>query len=321
MAKMQPVGWPRRPVGGKLPAMYVITGATGNIGRAIAETLLSQGLPVRVIGRDPARLQALVDRGAESRVGSLDDTGFVRDAFAGATAVFAMIPPVYVADDPRAAQGKVGEAIAAAIEANRVPHVVHLSSLGAELTEGTGPVLGVHDQEARLDRIEGVNVLHLRPTYFMENLLHGVGMIQSMGIYGTPLRADLAFPLIATRDIAAAAATELNERGFTGSSVRVLLGPADHTPAALTRLIGAAIGKPELPYVQFPYDQAVEAMVQMGLSRPVAEGMVDLNRSMNEGRCIGALPRDERSTTPTTVEQFIDQVLAPALRGPARAAS
>ncbi len=301
--------------------MFVIIGATGNIGRAIAESLLSQGQPVRVIGRDPAKWQPRVDRGAESAVGSREDAAFVKDAPAGATAVFAMLPPVYVSDDPRATQAKLGEGIAAAIADNKVAHVVHLSSLGADLSEGTGPVLSVHDQEARLDAIEGLNVLHLRPTYFMENLLHGVGLIQGAGFYGTPLRADLKFPLIATRDIAAVAAEELLRRDFKGSSVRVLLGPADHSNAEITRLIGAAIGKPELAYVQFPYDQAVEGMVQAGLSRPVAEGMVDLNRTMNEERGIIAQARDERSTTPTTIEQFIDSVLAPALRGGSAAAA
>ncbi len=292
--------------------MYVITGATGNIGGVIARTLLAQGLPVRVIGRDAARLQPLVELGAEAAVGRLEDAAFVREAFAGAKAVFAMIPPAFAAEDVRAAQGVVGEAIAAAVAANKVPYVVHLSSVGAELAEGTGPVLGVHDQEARLDAIAGLNVLHLRPAYFMENLLGNLGLIQSAGINGGPLRADLAIPLIATRDIAAVAAEELTALAFTGSSVRTLLGPRDYTSAEITRVLGAAIGRPDLSYVQFPYEQAVQALIGMGASPDAAHGMVELNRAMNEGRGIVALARDERSTTPTTLETFAAQVFAPA---------
>ncbi len=304
-----------------MAGMYVITGATGNIGRAIAETLLTQGQPVRVIGRDAAKLQALVDRGAQARAGSLDDAAFLREAFAGATAVFVMTPPAYTAEDVRARANEVGAVVGEALAANKVTHVVHLSSLGADLLEGTGPVLGVHDQEERLAKIEGLNVLNLRPTFFMENLLGNVGLIQSAGINGGPLRADLSFPLIATRDVAAVAVEELTRREFTGSSHRVLLGAEDHTMADITRKIGQAIGKPDLAYVQFPYDQATEAMVGMGLSRDMAQAMVDLNRSMNEERGIKALPRDERSATPTTIDQFIDQVFVPVFRGSQQAAA
>src|SRR5688572_28698549 len=129
--------------------MFVITGATGNIGRVLAATLLSQGYSVRALGRDENRLQPLIDRGAEPMVGAPDDPEFMRAAFEGAVAVFAMIPPPATAPDVRAAQARVGEAIAAAVAINQVGHVVNLSSLGAELSEGTGPVLGVHDQERR----------------------------------------------------------------------------------------------------------------------------------------------------------------------------
>lgn len=301
--------------------MYVIIGATGNIGRVIAETLLAQGEAVRVIGRDEAKLKALVEKGAEARAGSVDDAAFLREAFSGATAVFVMTPPAYTDENVRARGNQIGAAIGEALAAAKVSHVVHLSSLGGELTEGTGPILAAHDQEERLDAIEGLNVVHLRPTYFMENLLGNIGLIQSAGINGGPLRPDLSFPLIATRDIAAAAVEELTGRAFTGSSVRVLLGTEDHTMADITRRIGQAIGRPDLAYVQFPYDQATEAMVGMGMSRDAATGMVDLNRTMNEERGIRALPRDARSTTPTTIDQFIEQVFVPVFRGSQAAAS
>ena len=100
-----------------MAGMYVITGATGNIGRAIAETLLTQGQPVRVIGRDAAKLQALVDRGAQARAGSLDDAAFLREAFAGATAVFVMTPPAYTAEDVRARANEVGAVVGEALAA------------------------------------------------------------------------------------------------------------------------------------------------------------------------------------------------------------
>ncbi|MBL9100214.1 MAG: NAD(P)H-binding protein [Myxococcales bacterium] len=292
--------------------MFVITGATGNIGRAIAAGLLSQGYSVRALGRDDVKLQPLIDRGAEPMVGAPDDREFMREAFAGAAAVFTMIPPQATADDVRAGQAAIGEAIAAAVEVHQVGHVVNLSAQGAELSEGTGPVLGMHDQERRLDAITGLNVIHLRPAYFMENLLAAVGMIQRMRMYGSSIRADVAFPMVATADIAAVAVERLIARDFAGSSTQLLLGPADWTMADATRVIGGAIGHPNLPYVQLPYEQAAEAMLGLGLSPDGARAIVELTRAINEQRGVAPLARDERSSTPTTLEQFVSDVLVPA---------
>lgn len=292
--------------------MFVISGATGNIGRVIATSLLSQGYSVRALGRDDVKLQPLIDRGAEPMVGSPGDPGFMREAFAGAAAVFTMIPPQATAENMRAAQAAIGEAIAGAVEVNQVGHVVNLSAQGAELSEGTGPVLGMYDQERRLDAITGVNVIHLRPAYFMENLLAAVGMIGRMRMYGTSIRPDVAFPMVATRDIATAAVERLIARDFAGSQVQLLLGPADLTMAEATRVIGDAVGFPSLPYVQFSYEQAAEAMTGFGLSADGARGIVELTRAINEQQGIVPVARDERSGTPTTLEQWVAEVFMPA---------
>ncbi|TAN42334.1 MAG: NAD-dependent epimerase/dehydratase family protein, partial [Nitrospirae bacterium] len=154
--------------------MIVITGATGNIGRKITTSLLSQGRKVRVVGRDAGRLAGFAAQGAETAVGDLRDVPFLTQAFSGATAAFALIPPNVSAADFRAYQNEVGAGIAVAIQNSGVAHIVNLSSQGAHLTEGTGPVKGLHDQEERLNRLPDVNILHVRPTYFMENLLMNI---------------------------------------------------------------------------------------------------------------------------------------------------
>src|SRR5687767_5982571 len=137
--------------------LYVITGATGNIGRVVADKLLDQKRKVRVVGRSQERLKRFVDRGAEAFVGTLEDAAAVTSAFEGATAAFTMIPPNTVAPGFRAFQNKVGEAIAAGLSRNRVRQVVNLSSVGAHLSERTGPILGLRDQEKRLDGLPGVS--------------------------------------------------------------------------------------------------------------------------------------------------------------------
>ena len=284
--------------------MYVITGATGNIGRRIVEGLLESGLKVRAIGRNQRKLQTLVNKGAEGLLGDLHDVNFLSQAFTGATAVFAMIPPNYQAENVRAYQNEIGNAIVSALTRANVSYVVNLSSLGAHLPEKTGPILGLYDLEQRLNKVPGLNVVHLRPTYFMENLLPNIDLIKNQGINGAPLRADLKFPAIATSDIARVAVSYLKDLAFVGSCEHELLGQRDLTMNEITKIIGEAIGKSDLQYVQFPYEDAQKAMVQMGLSHDMARSLIELNQSMNEGFVISETARSPEKTTETSFEEF-----------------
>jgi hypothetical protein len=190
---------------------------------------------------------------------------------------------------------------------------VHLSSIGADLPAGTGPVVGVHHQEARLNGIAGLAVTHLRPAYFMENLLANVGLIQHMGLVGSGMRPDLRFPMVATQDIAARAA-ELLAGTIENGRVDYLLGPQDYSMQEATKAIGAAIGRPELPYVQFPYEDAKQGMIRAGLSENMAHLYDEMTRNMNDEKVMTTAPRDTRSTTPTTIEAFAQQVFAPVFQ-------
>jgi uncharacterized protein YbjT (DUF2867 family) len=290
--------------------MYAITGATGNTGRRIAEALLSKGKKVRVIGRDAERLKSLAKKGAEAFVGSLDDAAAMTRAFSGAKAAYAMIPPNLKAENMRVYQNKISEALAAAIAKARVQYVVNLSSVGAHLSEKTGPIAGLHDQEQQLNKLKDVHVLHLRPGFFMENFYWNIDMIKKMGINGSPLKADLPVSMIATQDIAAAAAQQLADLDFSGKSVRELLGQRDLTMTKATQALGRAIGKPDLKYVQFPYDEAEKAMLGMGLSASVAKGFIEMNRAFNEGVIQLNEKRSAANTTPTSIEEFAKQFAA-----------
>lgn len=284
--------------------IYAVTGATGHIGRRISEALLAQGKKVRVIGRDAARLKPLAEKGAQPFAGSLEDAAFVSKAFEGAKAVFAMIPPNMTAPDIRAFQRKISENLAAAVVKNGVTHIITLSSVGAQLSEGTGPIAGLHENEERFNALPNVNVVHLRPTFFMENSLMNIGLIKSMGINGSPMRADLTISMIHTNDIAAAAIRFLADLKFSGKQAKELLGPKDTTMAETTAALGQAIGRPDLKYVQFPYEDARKAMVGMGLSPSVADGYVAMYQAFNEGLIKPEVKRNPDSTTPTLFEEF-----------------
>ncbi|MFN0151072.1 MAG: SDR family NAD(P)-dependent oxidoreductase [bacterium] len=292
--------------------LIVITGATGNIGKPLAEALLAKGAKVRVVGRTAERLAPLAAKGAEVFAGSVEDETAMRHAFEGASAVFAMIPPNYATPVARAYQNTVGNAYMKALRASPVKHVVTLSSVGAQLSSGNGPISGLHDLEQRLNGLDGVAVLHLRPTFFMENCLLGIGLIKSMGIFGSPMKGDVATAMIATRDIAAAACDVLANRGWSGKSTRELLGPRDLSNREATRAIGAAIGKPDLAYVEFPYEDAEKALLGMGMTPDWAATMIDLYRGFNEGRVAATEARSKENTTPTTIEEFAATTFAAA---------
>lgn len=284
--------------------MYVITGATGNTGARIAAALLDAGQPVRVVGRSAERLRALVDRGAQAAVGDLHDAAFVADAFAGATAVYAMIPPNFGAPDFRAYQNEVADALVDGVRGNGVRRVVTLSSVGAHLEEGAGVVQGIHDMEQKFAALSGVDVLHLRATYFMENLFMQIGSVKQMGAFGGALRADLRFPIVHTSDIAAVAVRRLLEGGWTGTQAEYVLGAEDVDNRQVAKVLGSAINRPELDYVEIPYADFQQVLAGAGASPSVAALYIDFIRSMNEGRILEQAHRTPANTTPTRLQDF-----------------
>ena len=284
--------------------MYALMGANGNITSKAARLLLSQDKTVRVIGRDAIRLKPLRDAGAELAVGDALDVNFLAQAFRGANAVYTMIPPDYTTPDHRQYQNAVGESIARAIAKSGVTVVVNLSSAGASLPGGTGPIAGLHDQEQRLNKLAGVNILHLRPGYFMENHFHAVSLIKATGVYPDMIASDVPIPMIATQDIAPVVANELVRPSVKGHMVKHLLGPRSLTMPEATGILGAAIGKPDLRYVEADPAQAKAGMIQFGFSRNVADLIEEMSRALSDGRINGTFTRDAASFTPTTLESF-----------------
>lgn len=286
--------------------MYAITGATGNIGSKVAVALLARGERVRVIGRDIIKLQRFVDQGAEAAVGDLHDADFLTRAYKGANAVFAMIPPNHSVRFFRAYQNIVGMNISTAIREAGVQFVVNLSSQGADLPRGTGPILGLHDQEERLNWHSGVNILHLRPTFFMENLLQQIPLIHQLGFAGSAIRGDRQFAMIATQDIAGEVAEHLINRDFSGITVRDLLGPRDLSMKEAFTIIGRRIGFSNLNYVQFNYADAEKGMIAQGMGRDISRLFIEMSMALNNGLFAVNRPRLPENTTPTSIEAFAE---------------
>ena len=284
--------------------LFVVTGGSGHIGRQLAELLLEGRRRVRVVARREEHLRALGAAGAETLLGDMNDAELAHRAFAGAHAAFTMLPPIMAEHDLRGLQNRLSEAIAYGLREARVPYVVNLSSIGAEVPYGTGPIAGLHDHEERLDRLDGVNIVHLRPTSFMENHLHAVAAVRQAGIYPGTYRGDLPIPMIATADIAQDAARLLAGLEFEGKSTRSLLGARDYTMPEAARILGGAIGKPALPYVQVTDEQAHQAMVAQGFPPHMADAMLEMTRAFNSGKIRPEEPRLPDNTTFTTLESW-----------------
>lgn len=229
----------------------------------------------------------------------------------GATAVYAMIPTEYSAPDVAAAQDRLGNTIAHAITAAGVKRVVNLSSVGAHLSAGTGPIVGLYRQEQRLNALAGVDVLNLRPGHFFENHLLAIQMIPAIGVYADMTSPDAPLPMAATADIAKVVAREL--RTPSGEGKRVLHLRASHlyTMRELTALLGVAIDMPDLAYVQLDPQQGKAALMEHGFSASAAALMEEMSVAFSIGRIDGEHEKGPSEITPTSLEHFAATVFKP----------
>jgi uncharacterized protein YbjT (DUF2867 family) len=280
----------------------------------VAEKLLAEGQKVRVVGRDAQRLERFTQKGAESFIANATDAGALTKAFAGAKAVYAMIPPNIASPDVHAYEESAGDALRAAIEEDGIKYAVVLSSYGADKSHGTGPVGGLHSLEKKLEGVAGLNVLFLRAGYFMENLLPQAGVIRSMGSMAGPVKEDLPLPMIATRDIGAFAAAALLKLDFAEKTTHELQGPRDVTYKEVAKIVGAAISKADLAYNQAPAAQLKPVLMQMGMSSNMADLLLEMADALNSGHMKMLEQRSHANTTSTTLEAFVAEVFLPAYR-------
>ncbi len=285
--------------------MYVVTGATGNTGRVIVNGLLARGEKVRAVARHADHLKEEAAKGAETFVGQLGDSDALARALEGAKAAYLMIPPDIRNQDYRAYQDQLVESIGRAAEKAGLSYAVVLSSVGADKPDKTGPVVGLHNLEERLNRIRGLNALALRAAYFMENTLPQAALIRMFGMTAGPLRGDLGLPMIATLDIGEYATNALLELDFHGKQTRELLGQRDVTMNEVATIIGKAIGKPDLKYSQLSDEQVRGGMTSMGMSPSIANLILEMAAALNSGHMRALEPRSAENTTPTSYETFV----------------
>jgi uncharacterized protein YbjT (DUF2867 family) len=262
------------------PHMYVVAGVTGNTGKVVANRLLDRGEAVRVIVRDTAKAASFAARGAEVAVADLTDAAALSRAFTGARGAYVLLPPSPASKAFRALQDATSAAIASALGAASVPHAVLLSSIGAELPSGTGPIAGLHVAEARLSELPSTRATFLRAGYFAENVAGSLGALDQ-GIFPTFLPASLPIDAIATVDIGDLAASLLLEGPRAGV---VNLGGPTVTTNEIAATASRILGKP-LTVVEAPLDAVVPTLTSYGMS----DDMAGLYREMLEAFGAGRL--------------------------------
>jgi uncharacterized protein YbjT (DUF2867 family) len=286
--------------------VFVIAGASGRTGRAVAEALLEEGKQVRVVVRDAARAEVLKARGAQVVVASLDDAGALERALRGAAGFYTLLPEdLGAATEFHANRRRMAEAMAAATRASAVPHVVFLSATVAILPDGNGPAKDVHDAEKVL-RAAARTITILRASFFQENIFGALAPAKREGIYPNfHPSADFAFPTVATADIARLAARCLVEPP-SRSEIIDLLGP-EYSVRDLASALGRALGK-TLRVVDVPPAAQIDVLAQAGLPRSYAAALVEMFACFAPGRFSLEGDRTERGAT--TIDEVLRERLA-----------
>jgi uncharacterized protein YbjT (DUF2867 family) len=261
---------------------FTLTGSLGNIGKPLAEILIKAGHDLTIISNAPdmqAKIEAL---GAHAAIGSVADIAFLTKSFTGADAVYTMVPYNFGATDYRQYVAGIGNNYAAAIKASGVKRVVNLSSIGAHLENGTGPIAGLHDVEQILNRLDNVTVKHLRPAIFYVNFFFDIALMKGQHIMGNNYSKEARLIMAHPRDIAAVAASEL-QQSFTGKSYRYVASDEQRVSDVVS-ILGSAIGKPELPWVQFTDEQTFAGMTMAGIMpATIANLYVELGNAIDKG--------------------------------------
>ncbi|MGB7554956.1 MAG: NmrA family NAD(P)-binding protein [Candidatus Korobacteraceae bacterium] len=285
-----------------------VTTPTGHIGSKLANILLDRKSDVTLIARHPEKVKDLASRGAQVIAGEHSDPAIVEQAVRGADALFWLTPPDMTSHDPLGTARRMAEAGASVIRKHPELHVVHLSSAGAFLPSGTGPIVGHYGAEETF-RAAGKNIVSLRPNEFMENVFFSLPTIVAQGAIYTTLQGSVQAPIIATQDIAEVAA-EFLLKPIDGHHVVDIVGPQEISLDEWARIAGQAIGK-QIRVVTIPGDQLKAAMSQSGMSPEMAALLVEMEEAISK---IQQFKGDQKRTGKVTFSQFAREVFAPAYK-------
>lgn len=261
---------------------YTLTGSLGNITRPVAEQLVKAGHQVSVISSKASNADAIKKIGATPLIGSVEDISFLTEAFKGADAVYLMTPPRFDVPDLFSFQKQVADNYAAAVKANQVKNVVVLSSIGAHMGTGAGPVDGLAYLETRIRELKDTKALYLRPSYFYQNILSMIPLVKNAAIMGGNQPGDFKILLTHPIDIAAVAAEQLLHLSFKANQV-IYVASDERSWSEITGILTKEVGKENIPWVEFTDEQFLQGMLQAGVPATNAEGYRQMGIALRSG--------------------------------------
>lgn len=292
--------------------MFVVTGATGNTGSVVAETLLQQGKQVKVVVRDQAKGEAWKLKGAQVAIADLGNSAALAAALKGAEAAYIMLPPLYGAPDFLAAMTKLSDTIAAGIKNSGIPYVVLLSSIGAQHPAGTGPIRNLYHAEAVIPKAVP-NATFLRAAYFIENYAPVLGAAAGGGVLPSFFPADFRFPMNATLDIGRIAA-DLLLHPAAGRRVVEMEGPARYTPADIAAALTTLLGKP-VNVLELPLAAVVPEFTKLGFAEDVAKLFAEMYAGILSGHVSAPATGEHRKGTVTPQEVLLNLLKSAPTQG------
>ncbi len=291
--------------------MIVITTPTGTIGSAVAESLHAAGAPLRLVARDPSRLPDALREDAEIVVGSHADPAVLEVALRGADALFMLVPPDFKAPDVTGHYLGFARPVAEAVRAHGVPRLVAVSSLGRGFPGPAGLLSAAWAMDELLES-SGAAYRSLQPPFFMENLLHQVGLLRDQGIFVLTAAPDAPLAAVATIDVARAAVGFLADSTWGGQEDVAVREPVDHTPREMAQILSDALRQP-VTYRQATIGEYRAQYESLGASPAIVDGMVEMARA----QAAGVYPPARAGRDGTTFSDWCTSVLAHAWALPA----
>lgn len=261
-----------------------LTGSLGQIGSPLTKELVQKGHSVTVISSNPQKQKDIEALGAKAAIGLLEDVKFLTAAFTGADAVYIMVPPTnYFRPDVDLAAytNNLANSFAQAIQQSGVKRVVHLSSIGTHMEKGSGLLLLHREVELTLNKLSNVAITFMRPTAIYYNLYGFVQMIKQTGCIAANYGAEDKLTWVSPIDIATAVAEEI-VKPLTGRKI-IYVASDELTGNEVARILGAAIGKPDLKWIIISNEQMQNGLEAAGMNPRIAAGLVEMYDSFHKG--------------------------------------
>ncbi|MCX8525924.1 NAD(P)H-binding protein [Chryseobacterium formosus] len=259
----------------------VITGSLGNVAKPLAQQLIDEGHDITIISSNDSKGNEIEALGAKPAIGSITDLDFLIKTFEGIDAAFLMTPPNMGGTNIVENTINAGKNYVEAIKQSGVKKIVMLSSIGVESPVENGPIKSLHFIEKFYNELEHTSVTFLRAGYFYLNFFNDIPLIKNAGIIGANFPETATIPLVHPTDIAKAAAKELT-KNFDGKNVRYIVSDV-RSASDFAKVFGNAIGKPELPWVEFKDEDSLNGMLQAGLPQEMAELYTEMGLGIRKG--------------------------------------